>query len=254
MRDGYSTAGSAGTGLGALSRLAEGLRHAHRPRRGDGHRGAAVGRAARPAWSAPRGSRPSGSRSRSPARRSAATRGRGWIVTGGRAIPRRRRARPRRGRGEGVAPGGRALRRAPRGRSRGGDRAPPRRAPAHPGRGGGGRRDRPRARARVLRGRRQHRGRGRDGGRRAQHGLAQRHARARRAEDRRVHVPVRAGTRCSCSTPTACRAAGTWTPIPGLAARQPGVIAGVLYRDFRRERDDATIVVARVSRAEATRA
>ena len=38
---------------------------------------------------------------------------------------------------------------------------------------------------------------------------------------------------------------------PGLAARQPGVIAGVLYRDFRRERDDATIVVARASRAAA---
>jgi hypothetical protein len=38
---------------------------------------------------------------------------------------------------------------------------------------------------------------------------------------------------------------------PGLAARQPGVIAGVLYRDFRRERDDATIVVARPARAEA---
>ena len=35
---------------------------------------------------------------------------------------------------------------------------------------------------------------------------------------------------------------------PGLAARHPAVIAGVLYRDFRRERDDATIVVARAAR------
>ena len=35
---------------------------------------------------------------------------------------------------------------------------------------------------------------------------------------------------------------------PGLAARRPGVIAGVLYRDFRRERDDATVVVARAAR------
>lgn len=34
-------------------------------------------------------------------------------------------------------------------------------------------------------------------------------------------------------------------PYPGLASRHPGLIAGVLYRDFRRERDDATVVVAR---------
>lgn len=32
---------------------------------------------------------------------------------------------------------------------------------------------------------------------------------------------------------------------PGLAARHPSVIAGVIYRDFRRERDDACIVVMR---------
>lgn len=35
---------------------------------------------------------------------------------------------------------------------------------------------------------------------------------------------------------------------PGLAQRPPGLIAGVLYRDFRRERDDASVVVARVRR------
>ena len=32
---------------------------------------------------------------------------------------------------------------------------------------------------------------------------------------------------------------------PGLALRHPGVIAGVLYRDFNRGRDDVTVVVAR---------
>lgn len=32
---------------------------------------------------------------------------------------------------------------------------------------------------------------------------------------------------------------------PGLAARHPAVIAGVLYRDFRRTRDDASVLVAR---------
>ncbi len=34
---------------------------------------------------------------------------------------------------------------------------------------------------------------------------------------------------------------------PGLANRQPAVIAGVLYRDFRRRNDDATVIVARVN-------
>jgi anti-sigma regulatory factor (Ser/Thr protein kinase) len=34
---------------------------------------------------------------------------------------------------------------------------------------------------------------------------------------------------------------------PGLLERDPGVIAGVLYRDFGRRRDDATVVVARGS-------
>ena len=30
-----------------------------------------------------------------------------------------------------------------------------------------------------------------------------------------------------------------------LAARRPAVVAGALYRDWRRERDDATVVVLR---------
>jgi len=36
---------------------------------------------------------------------------------------------------------------------------------------------------------------------------------------------------------------------PGLLARHPGVIAGVLYRDFRRTRDDVSVLVARTSHA-----
>ena len=38
-----------------------------------------------------------------------------------------------------------------------------------------------------------------------------------------------------------------WTleRLPGLAARHPSLIAGVLYRDFKRGRDDVTVVVAR---------
>jgi anti-sigma regulatory factor (Ser/Thr protein kinase) len=34
---------------------------------------------------------------------------------------------------------------------------------------------------------------------------------------------------------------------PGLTARHPAVIAGTLYRDFRRERDDVTVVAARAA-------
>jgi hypothetical protein len=34
-------------------------------------------------------------------------------------------------------------------------------------------------------------------------------------------------------------------PYPGLVGRDPALIAGVLYRDFERGRDDATVVVAR---------
>ncbi len=36
-------------------------------------------------------------------------------------------------------------------------------------------------------------------------------------------------------------------PYPGLAARDPALISGVLYRDFSRERDDATVVVAKAA-------
>jgi hypothetical protein len=34
---------------------------------------------------------------------------------------------------------------------------------------------------------------------------------------------------------------------PGLQTRSPGLIAGVLYRDFTRHRDDATVAVVRYS-------
>jgi hypothetical protein len=36
-------------------------------------------------------------------------------------------------------------------------------------------------------------------------------------------------------------------PYPGLAGRDPALLAGVLYRDFRRGRDDVTVLVARVA-------
>ena len=32
---------------------------------------------------------------------------------------------------------------------------------------------------------------------------------------------------------------------PGLATRHPALVAGILYRDFRRVRDDVTVVVIR---------
>ena len=34
-------------------------------------------------------------------------------------------------------------------------------------------------------------------------------------------------------------------PYPGLLARHPSLVAGVLYRDFSRGRDDVTVVVLR---------
>jgi hypothetical protein len=36
-----------------------------------------------------------------------------------------------------------------------------------------------------------------------------------------------------------------FSPYPGLAARHPGVMAGVLYRDFSRGRDDVSVVIAK---------
>jgi len=41
-----------------------------------------------------------------------------------------------------------------------------------------------------------------------------------------------------------------WTleAYPGLAARDPALIAGILYRDHKRGRDDVTVVVARAAR------
>ena len=35
--------------------------------------------------------------------------------------------------------------------------------------------------------------------------------------------------------------------LPGLVLRDPGLMAGVLYRDFSRGHDDATVVVARAA-------
>ena len=44
---------------------------------------------------------------------------------------------------------------------------------------------------------------------------------------------------------------GRWSldDYPGLAARDPSVVAGVIHRDFSRGRDDATIVVVRAAEA-----
>jgi serine phosphatase RsbU (regulator of sigma subunit) len=36
------------------------------------------------------------------------------------------------------------------------------------------------------------------------------------------------------------------SPYTGLQGRHPGLIAGLLYRDFSRKRDDATVLVARM--------
>jgi hypothetical protein len=40
---------------------------------------------------------------------------------------------------------------------------------------------------------------------------------------------------------------GHWKPesYPGLVRRDPALLAGVIYRDFSRERDDSTVVVCR---------
>jgi anti-sigma regulatory factor (Ser/Thr protein kinase) len=38
--------------------------------------------------------------------------------------------------------------------------------------------------------------------------------------------------------------------LPGLLARHPALVAGLLYRDLRRERDDATVVVVRCTRGD----
>jgi hypothetical protein len=34
---------------------------------------------------------------------------------------------------------------------------------------------------------------------------------------------------------------------PGLACRDPALVAGILYRDFQKGRDDVTVLVARAS-------
>ena len=34
-------------------------------------------------------------------------------------------------------------------------------------------------------------------------------------------------------------------PYPGIWSKHPGLIAGMLYRDFSRERDDVTVLVAK---------
>ena len=51
--------------------------------------------------------------------------------------------------------------------------------------------------------------------------------------------------RCWSCTLMGWRPSGRLDRYAGLAASHPGLIAGVLYRDFRRSRDDVTVVVVR---------
>ncbi len=77
-----------------------------------------------------------------------------------------------------------------------------------------------------------------------QHGVAQRHRRTRSPHSCRS-LPIR--WRSGRSPGDALRRPGTHWALRRLSrtgsARHPALIAGVLYRDFQRGRDDATVVV-----------
>jgi hypothetical protein len=45
----------------------------------------------------------------------------------------------------------------------------------------------------------------------------------------------------------------SFSDYPGLLQKHPSVVAGVLFRDFRRLRDDATVVVLRARIAQVSR-
>ena len=57
------------------------------------------------------------------------------------------------------------------------------------------------------------------------------------ARFRSSSIPGRPG-RCWSCTPTGWPLTGSSAVIPGWRRRHPGLVAGVLYRDFRRDRDD----------------
>ena len=101
------------------------------------------------------------------------------------------------------------------------------------------------ARTRPLRGGRQHRrARSWAATRAASDGLAQRHRRPRGAQDPGVHLPLAA--RAPLLVLHSDGLASHWD-LESLSragrARHPALIAGVLYRDFKRGRDDVTVVV-----------
>ena len=100
---------------------------------------------------------------------------------------------------------------------------------------------------RPLRGGGQHR-RDRPGGRsQPEHGVAQRHGGTRCPQVPGVHLSLSRRGGPGHGIPTGWPRAGASTLIPGLIARDPALIAGVLYRDFQRGRDDVTVLVARAA-------
>ena len=254
-RDGYSTGGLAGDGASGRSRRpGHALRHLLRRRAGHGR---CVARAA-----GARRSRASG-RGRpcdrgglaSPMRRggrSAATPGRVAASS----------ERPARGPAwsTGWATGPPARRRRAGGRASASARTParPRRTPRS-------RRTRRCASTRgaavaVARVRRPDRGRSRSAGvgnivgrrpgprtQRAQEpGVAQRHRGARgRARSRSSPIPGRAGRPAGHALRRAGRPLAASTATPGWRQATPGLIAGVLYRDFPAARDDVTVLAVR---------
>jgi hypothetical protein len=78
-------------------------------------------------------------------------------------------------------------------------------------------------------------------------GHAARHARPRDAAAARgaLRVPGRRGARGRLRRPEERLAIDAY---PGLLARDPTAVAAVLWRDHRRDRDDATVVALREGR------
>ena len=78
-----------------------------------------------------------------------------------------------------------------------------------------------------------------------QHGVAQRHRRPRGAQVPGVHLSLPDGGDAGHALRRPGVRAGTSTPTRAWLAQDPALIAGVLYRDFQRGRDDVTVLVAR---------
>ena len=73
----------------------------------------------------------------------------------------------------------------------------------------------------------------------------ERHARRAPLAGARLAAPLAGGHHARASPPTASARRGTSAAYPGLAARSPQLLAGVLLRDFCRNSDDATVLVYR---------